>query len=150
VCLGVLAQQLFILLNTKYITTVKMSAEIKSFNVSEPWFSLIQARTKSVEGRLAKSKFAEIHEGEIIRWTNEELKNKDGKPMARSVITKVTAVVYYPDFEKYLATERLKNCLPGVKTIKDGVAVYHKFYPKEERQKYKVMAIRLDVLPADK
>ena len=66
--------------------------------------------------------------------------------MLREVITKVSAVVYYADFEKYLAAERLKNCLPGVKTIKDGVAVYHKFYPKEERQKYKVMAIRLDVL----
>ena len=125
-------------------------AEIKSFNVSEPWYSLIQAGTKSVEGRLAKSRFAEIQAGELIRWTNEELKNNDGKLMLREVITKVSAVTYYPDFEKYLAAERLKNCLPGVRTIKDGVAVYHKFYPKEERQKYKVMAIQLDVLSADK
>ena len=127
-----------------------MSSEIKSFNVSEPWFSLIQAGTKSVEGRLSKSRFAEIQAGEIIRWTNEEQKTKSGKPVTREVITKVSAVVYYPDFEKYLATERLKNCLPGVRTIKDGVVVYHKFYPKEERQKYKVMAIRLEVLPTDK
>jgi ASC-1-like (ASCH) protein len=127
-----------------------MTTEIKSFNVSEPWFSLIQAGTKSVEGRLAKSKFAEIQAGEIIRWTNEELKNKDGKPMIREVITKVSAVAYYPDFEKYLAAERLKNCLPGVRTIKDGVSIYHKFYPKEERQKYKVMAIHLDILPMEK
>jgi ASC-1-like (ASCH) protein len=125
-------------------------AEIKSFNVSEPWYSLIQAGTKSVEGRLAKSRFAEIQAGELIRWTNEELKNNDGKLMLREVITKVSAVTYYPDFEKYLAAERLKNCLPGVRTIKDGVAVYHKFYPKEERQKYKVMAIQLNVLSADK
>jgi ASC-1-like (ASCH) protein len=124
-----------------------MSSEIKSFNVSEPWFSLIQAGTKSVEGRLAKSWFAEIQPGEIIRWTNEELKNEDEKPMQRKVITKVSAIAYYPDFEKYLAAERLKNCLPGVRTIKDGVTVYHKFYPKEERQKYKVMAIRLEVIP---
>ena len=122
-------------------------SEQKTFNVSEPWFSLIQSGTKSVEGRLAKSRFAEIQPGEIIKWTNEEQKTKDGKPMSREVITRVSGVVYYPDFEKYLTTERLKNCLPGVKTIKDGVTVYHKVYPKEERQKYKVMAIRLDVLP---
>lgn len=127
-----------------------MTTEIKSFNVSEPWFSLIQAGTKSVEGRLAKSKFAEILPGEIIKWTNEELKNKDGKSVAREIITKVIAVTYYPDFEKYLTAERLKNCLPGVKTIKDGVAVYHKVYPKEERQKYKVMAIQLDLLTTNK
>jgi len=122
-----------------------MTSEVKSFNVSEPWFSLIQAGTKSVEGRLAKSRFAEIRAGEIIRWTNEDLKNNDGKPLLREVITRVSAVVYYPDFEKYLAAERLKNCLPGIRTIKDGVATYHKFYPKEERQKYKVMAIQLDL-----
>ena len=127
-----------------------MTNEIKSFNVSEPWFSLIQAGTKSVEGRLAKSRFAEIQPGEIIRWTNEEQKTKSGKPQLREVMTRVNAVVYYPDFEKYLATERLKNCLPGVRTIKDGVAVYHKFYPKEERQKYKVMAIRLVLISGEK
>ena len=127
-----------------------MTTEIKSFNVSDPWFSLIQAGTKSVEGRLAKSRFAEIQPGEIIRWTNEEQKTKSGKPQLREVMTKVSAVVYYPDFEKYLSTERLKNCLPGVRTIKDGIAVYHKFYPKEERQKYKVMAIRLDLISGDK
>lgn len=127
-----------------------MTTEVKSFNVSEPWFSLIQAGTKSVEGRLAKSRFAEIRAGEIIRWTNEEQKTKSGKPQMREVMTRVNAVVYYPDFEKYLSTERLKNCLPGVRTIKDGVAVYHKFYPKDERQKYKVMAIRLDLISSEK
>lgn len=123
-----------------------MTTEIKSFNISEPWFSLIQAGTKSVEGRLSKSRFAEIKPGEIIRWTNEEQKTKSGKTQIREVITRVNAIMYYPDFEKYLSKERLKNCLPGVRTIKDGVAVYHKFYPKEERQKYKVMAIRLDLI----
>lgn len=64
----------------------------------------------------------------------------------QEVITQVTDVVYYPDFEKYLTEERLKNCLPGIRTIKDGISVYHKFYPKEERHKYKVMAIRLKLV----
>ena len=129
--------------------TSALTSEIKTFNVSEPWFSLIQAGTKSVEGRLAKSRFAEIQAGELIRWTNEELKTKDGNTVYRYVVTRVSAVTYYPDFEKYLSAERLKNCLPGVRTIKDGVAVYHKFYPKDERQKYKVIAIRLEVSPDD-
>lgn len=118
----------------------------KIFNVSEPWFSLIQSGQKSVEGRLAKSRFAEIQVGDILKWTNSEQTGKDKKPVAREFTTRVSAIVYYKDFETYLATERLKNCLPGVRTIKDGVAVYHKFYPKEERQKYKVMAIHLVVL----
>ncbi len=122
--------------------------ENKTFNVSEPWFSLIQSGQKSVEGRLAKSRFAEIQVGDLLKWTNSELVGKDLKPIAREFVTRVSAITYYSDFEKYLATERLKNCLPGVRTIKDGIAVYHKFYPKEERQKYKVMAIHLEVLPA--
>ena len=54
-------------------------AEIKSVNISEPWYSLIQAGTKSVEGRLAKSRFAEIQTGDLIRWTNDDLKNNNGK-----------------------------------------------------------------------
>ena len=130
--------------------TSAVKSELKTFNVSEPWFSLIQAGTKSVEGRLAKSRFAEIQPGELIRWTNEELKTKDGNTVHRYVVTRVSAVTYYPDFEKYLSAERLKYCLPGVRTIKEGVVVYHKFYPKEERQKYKVIAIRLEVSPDDK
>jgi ASC-1-like (ASCH) protein len=120
--------------------------ENKTFNVSEPWFSLIQSGQKSVEGRLAKSRFAEIQVGDLLKWTNSDQVGKDQKPIVREFITRVSAIVYYKDFETYLAKERLKNCLPGVRTIKDGVAVYHKFYPKEERQKYKVMAIHLVVL----
>ncbi len=122
--------------------------ENKIFNVSEPWFSLIQSGQKSVEGRLAKSRFAEIQAGDLLKWTNSELVSKDQTPVVREFVTRVSAVAYYPDFEKYLSVERLKNCLPGIRTIKEGVAVYHKFYPKEERQKYKVMAIHLAVLPA--
>ena len=42
-------------------------------NVSEPWFSLLKLKIKSVEGRLNKGEFSNMKIGDIIEFSNEEL-----------------------------------------------------------------------------
>ena len=42
-------------------------------NISEPWFSLIKLKIKSVEGRLNKGEFSKMKIGDIIEFSNEEL-----------------------------------------------------------------------------
>ena len=41
-------------------------------NVSEPWFSLLKLKIKSVEGRLNKGEFSKMKIGDIIEFSNEE------------------------------------------------------------------------------
>jgi len=91
-------------------------------NISEPWFSLIKLKIKSVEGRLNKGEFSKMKIGDIIEFSNEEL----GFRAVR--ILKIKDIYYYMNFHEYLNQEKLKNCLPGIQNIKQGVSVYHKFY----------------------
>lgn len=107
-------------------------------HVSEPWFSLIKKGVKSVEGRLNKGDFAKMKKGDIVVWINKNDK----------VRTKITSVHKYKSFNNYITTEKLKNTLPepNVKTIKQGVDVYLKFYTKQDETKYGVLAIRLKVV----
>ena len=108
-------------------------------NVSEPWFTLIASGLKSVEGRLRKGDFADVKQGQLIVWRNDEL----GFP--RTVKTTVKSTQQYASFEKYLKGEGLQQCLPapGVTSVSKGVAVYRKYYDKQMEREHGIVAIRL-------
>lgn len=108
-------------------------------NVSEPWFTLIALGLKKVEGRLRKGDFADVKQGQVIVWYNDEL----GFP--RSVKTMVKSTHEYTTFEKYLKGEGLQQCLPapGVTSMNKGVAVYRRFYDKQMEREHGIVAIRL-------
>lgn len=110
-------------------------------NVSEPWFTLIALGLKKVEGRLRKGDFADVKQGQVIVWRNDEL----GFP--RTVKTTVKSTQEYSSFEKYLKGECLKQCLPapGVTSMSKGVAVYRKYYTKELEREHGIVAIRLSL-----
>lgn len=110
-------------------------------NVSEPWFSLIAAGKKSVEGRLNKGDFAELKKDDVITWTNDQL------GFIRKVKTVVVKVNKYTSFYEYLTKEKLNHCLPthGVDTISKGVKVYRQFYDKSMEKEFGIAAIKLRV-----
>ena len=94
-------------------------------NLSEPWFTLIKLKIKSVEGRLNKDTFK-----------NNELS------FERKFTIQITDIVYYDNFKNYLEQEKLENCLPGIDTIEDGLNVYYKYYKKTDELKYKIKAFK--------
>jgi ASC-1-like (ASCH) protein len=104
-------------------------------NVQEPWFTLISLGLKKVEGRLNKGKFAQMEKGDEIEFVNGD----------RSVIATITSIVEYPSFYRYLRTERLSRCLPGVKTLREGVDVYYKYFTKEQEKEHGILAVRIKV-----
>ena len=109
-------------------------------NVSEPWFSLIALRKKTVEGRLRKGDFADVAPGQRFVWTNDEL------GFERSFKTTVKSVKEYATFRAYLSGEGLARCLPapGVTSVRKGVEVYRRFYDaKTEREHGVVAAFRI-------
>ena len=89
--------------------------------------------------------------GDIVTWTNNIKKEKNGKTIMihRKVKNKITGIGNYSSFYQMIKTERLKHTLPvpEIKTIQQGVDdVYYKFYsPKDEREKG-VKAICLRVI----
>ena len=92
-------------------------------------------KNKSVEGRLNKGEFSNMKIGDIIEFSNEELGFK------RKSKLKIKDIHYYTNFYDYLHQEKLKNCLPGIQNIKQGVSVYHKFYSKNDENKYGIIAL---------
>lgn len=106
-------------------------------NLSEPWFSFIRLGLKTVEGRLRKGDFGDMKEGDIICFENLE------EGYERSFEVTIVGIEKYETFRQYLEVEGMKNCLPGIETIEDGVKIYHKYYSEEEERKYQIIAIKI-------
>jgi ASC-1-like (ASCH) protein len=66
--------------------------------------------------------------------------------LANKKTTKITKKQKYDTFNEYLETEGLKQCLPGISSIEDGLSVYFKYFTKEEEAEFGVVAIRLKLL----
>jgi ASC-1-like (ASCH) protein len=64
-------------------------------HISEPWFSLIMIDSKTIEGRLNKGDWAEMHEGDIIDLYNEDFGLK------REYRVVIISKKVYPSFEIY-------------------------------------------------
>lgn len=107
-------------------------------DVSEPWFSLIKVGLKTVEGRLGKKEFAEMKEGDVITFTNNQM------PFERQFNVKITQINNYNTFREYLSSEGLEKCLPGIDTLEQGVEVYYQYY-KADEGKYPVRAIHMEL-----
>lgn len=108
-------------------------------HLSEPWFSLVKLKIKSVEGRLNKGIFLNLKVGDIIEFYNDDIINRKFK-------VKITKINTYNTFEEYLKKETLKKCLPGYMKIKDGLQVYHKYYSIEDEKKYKIKCFAMELL----
>jgi len=74
--------------------------------------------------------------GDEITWVN------DGKKVA----TEVVEITNHKSFANMIKYNKLKNVLPGIRRINDGVAIYKKFYTDEDEQTYGVIGIHVDLL----
>jgi ASC-1-like (ASCH) protein len=77
--------------------------------------------------------------GDIVEWTNNDF-------IPRSVKTRIVSKGEYVTFKEYLDTEGLDKCLPGIKNIDHGLAVYFKYFTKKDEEEFGVVAIRLELL----
>ncbi len=108
-------------------------------HLQEKWFNLIKFGQKTVEGRLLKSDFANMVVGDIIQFHNKP----DKSDAFKVIIKKITI---HKTFKEMIIKNRLKNVLPTINRINEGVEVYHKIYSKEDEKKYKVVAIHFELL----
>lgn len=107
-----------------------------SKSVQEPWFTLISLGLKSVEGRVNKGEWSKMEAGDQIEFVNKD----------RSIVATVVSTKVYPSFYRYIKEEGLQKCLPSVKSIREGVNIYHSFPNfKENAKEHGVIAIRVQV-----
>ena len=89
-----------------------------------PTFTYIKQGIKKVEGRKNSPQYQQYKKGDILIFHH----NKE------FVKTQITYVHRYKSVENYLKRETLKNALPCIKTIKDGVDVYNLWTSPQERK----------------
>ena len=121
-----------------------MEVKIWTKNLKEPWFSFVKLGYKNVERRLRQGDFANMHKDDIIHFTNDEEPNNP-----RFVDVVIDSIERCKDFTKFLEGDTLKRCLPGVQSIKDGLAIYHHIYPLAVRKGKEVLAIRISLIRGD-
>lgn len=102
-----------------------------NMTIKMPWFKHIRNGVKTVEGRLNKGLFARLNIGDIITWVHKGKKCK----------TQVTFKHEYSTFRELLENETLKNVLPGIFNIDEGVKIYRQYYDKKREKKHGVVAI---------
>jgi ASC-1-like (ASCH) protein len=110
---------------------------IKKIHLSEPWFTLVMLGIKNVEGRLNKGFFKNLEIGDMLIFYNDDA-------IYREIIIKILDITIYNSFKEYLENESLFNCLPGYKSIDNGLKVYYKYYSREDEEIYKVKAFTLE------
>lgn len=104
--------------------------KIVNINVQEPYYSDIITGKKIVEGRLNRDKFFNLQIGDILKINNK-------------FNFKVVAKNIYTDFRKMIEKEGVENVLPDKRTVDDALAIYYKFYSKEDEKKYGVVGIKI-------
>ena len=104
--------------------------------VQEPWYSYLVSGQKKVEGRKNSPKWRDLKSLQQILLTCGEKRQ----------LFLITDVREYSSLQEYLEQEGLRNCLPGIKTIEEGISVYRQWSTDEELMHYHFLAIEMQHL----
>ena len=100
-------------------------------DVQEPFLTFIKSGQKKVEGRLAKEKYLNLKNGDLIKINDVEVKIK--------------SVTKYLSFEEMLTMEGVKNVIPNAKNLDEAINVYYKFYSREDEKTFGVVGINIKI-----
>lgn len=91
------------------------------------YFEWILKGVKTVEGRLKKPGVASLKPGDIIEFITEPWSTAKAQ---------VTYVKEYKSFKEMLLDQGVKNCLPDLSDLEEGVRVYHSFPGYQESESH--------------
>lgn len=108
-----------------------MNSKIHRIECEEPWFSLIQAGIKPVEGRKNSPKYQNLKTGDVIEFYLGEKKFQ----------AIIIDIVLYSSLEGYLHSVKIENALPGVQTFEEALRIYHQWNSPEEIARWGFLGI---------
>merc|ERR1712107_132509 len=96
----------------------------KTFRMQQRFLELIKSGSKRWEGRLKTGAAAIVSAGCIVSFSSQ---TEELDMMVRSVRE-------YKTFEDMLSDLGVETCLPGVRSLSQGVSIYHSFpgYAQQE------------------
>ncbi len=111
---------------------------ICSVNIEPKYFQQICSGDKTVEGRVAKEKFAALRVGQCLEFVSE----------GKRIHTQILEIKKFKNFQQLLQYFGLKNCLPDVDSLGEALALYRSF-PGYEAQETTlgVIGIKIQLLP---
>lgn len=115
---------------------------MKRFNLTLKDINFINVlnKKKTLEGRLNKSKYKTIREGDHLFITNVD-NVKDN----RTLDLEVKKVYVFSTFEVALQTLDHKKAIPN-KSLSKCLSIYYSFYPKDLTEKYGVVFFEVDLV----
>ncbi len=121
------------------------------FHVQPRYFNFIFEGKKTVEGRVAREKYRALRPGDLIQFLTQEKFSDPTKgtiEVDRSLEARIVSLEHFPSFSEMLTFYGLKNCLPGVKSLSEGVSIYHGFPGYEaDAKKFGTIGIEIEVEP---
>ncbi len=98
------------------------------------YFLLVKNGKKTVEGRIKTGPFKNARQDDVITFKNGEDR----------VRCRITDVVSYNSFKEMLEREGLENCLPGVRSLEEGVRIYNNIPGYADKAfRFGVIALRI-------
>lgn len=121
----------------RLFSAITNKTKIQELIIDKSYFQLIKNIQKTVEGRIYKNHYTNINPGDVIKF-------KDSKNFQNTIFCQVKSKALYGSFREMLEKEGLEHCLPGVRSLDEGVKVYHSFPDyEEESRKYQVVAFKI-------
>lgn len=105
---------------------------------AEPYFTFLKNGLKTIEGRVRKGWYADVQVDDEIVVSNVEETD--------SVEVVVTRVAKYDSIKNMLESEPLKQMLPDVETVEEGIEVYRRFYTAELEAEFGMVSIEVEVV----
>ena len=102
----------------------------------DPWFSLIRAKKKPVEGRKGTPKWRKLKKGDVLVFTN-------GSEEFETVVERVDA---FDTLDAYLFGVGLDKALPGIGDLEAARKIYLQWLTLDEITKWGFLAIWIHLL----
>jgi ASC-1-like (ASCH) protein len=106
------------------------------------WYLHIVEGKKYIEGRPAKQKYLDLRENQLIKLNA----SVNGKITDVCTYLRIVSVTKFKSFKEMLEVNGLKNVLPEIESIDEGINVYRKWYSEELEKEIGVVGIKFEVV----
>ncbi len=106
--------------------------------LNSPWFEYVKNGTKKYEGRCNWKNATTYKIGDLL-----EISHHIDKTISPFRV-KIVDIIKFNTFEEALKKLDIKDILPGVDSINEGIKIYEKFVSKITQNKYGVLLIKIE------
>lgn len=131
-------------------TSTSTSTGTYTITLNEPWFDLVRNGTKTYEGRCYWNQTRLYKKGDqlrVVRLVKKGVHSTTDAAAASNVndayLIEIEDILLFATFRQALEALGLKETLPGIATLEEGVQVYLQFYRLETQLAHGVCMLKV-------